>query len=71
MSANGLGPLARTAAKIRRCRAITSPKKTTAPQNTGKTRITNNTILIASVFAATAALENPASTRTSPIQLAI
>ena len=37
MSANGLGPWARTAAKTRRWRAIARQKNTTAPQNRGKT----------------------------------
>ncbi len=37
MSANGLGPLARTAANTRRWRAIARQKKAAAPQKTGKT----------------------------------
>ena len=36
MSANGLGPSARTAAKTRRWRAIASTKNAAAPQNSGE-----------------------------------
>ena len=37
MSANGLGPVARTAANTRRWRAIASTKNAAAPQKTGNT----------------------------------